>query len=124
MQKLVEQRKANIIPGKTPWRSDRLNQASEKTINKLYKSINDEPKISLIKEKDLLSKLSRVNGFQGLISDINGNFLIKNKTLEFMGKLAPTFDYTPMGRFWAHMCMKKVVYTLLQCRYFVPYSYS
>jgi len=82
------------IPGKTPWTRERLQKASDKVIDKLYAKVN-EPK----KSKDLMSRVAGVDDVQAMMKDINGNFLIKNRATEMMGKFAPTINLasnTPM----------------------------
>ena len=49
-------KEGQALPGKTPWTEERLNKASDKVIDKLYKSVA-EPKKTL-KQKDFMSRLS------------------------------------------------------------------
>ena len=81
-------REGQALPGKPAWSEERLNKASNEVIDKLYKSAA-EP-IKPIKQKDVLSRLSGVDNFDGMMKDINNNFLIKNSASEMLGKLTPT----------------------------------
>ena len=53
LKNLVNQGKASLLDGKTTWTEERLNKASDKTINKLYKSIVES---SSVNQKDFISK--------------------------------------------------------------------
>ena len=65
LKNLVNQGKASLLDGKTLWTEERLNKASDKTINKLYKSIVES---SSVNQKDLISKFSGVDNFQNMMA--------------------------------------------------------
>ena len=104
-------KEGQALPGKTPWTEERLNKASDKVIDKLYKSVA-EPKKTL-KQKDVMSRLSGVDNFDGMMKDINNNFLIKNSASEMLGKMTPNINvnsHTPMEILGSHVYEKYSVY--------------
>ena len=91
-------RQGQALPGQTPWTEERLDKASDKVVDKLYKSVA-EPKNTL-KEKDVMSRLSGVDNVNEMMKDINNNFLIKNSASEMLGKLTPNINvnsHTPIN---------------------------
>ena len=106
LKSLLEEGKADSLPGKTPWDLKRLNEASDKVINKLY---NNVKKVSKKPPKDVMSKMAGVDSVESMMKDINGNFLIRNSATEMMGKLTPTMHLqsnTPMEILGSHVYSK------------------
>ena len=99
------------IQSKTPWTIERINKASDKTIDKLYSKFNHTTTSS--SKKDLLSKISGVANFQKMMSDVNSSYLIRNSTSELIGNLAPTISinsHTPMEILGSHVYEKCGIY--------------
>ena len=95
------------LPGKTPWTVKRLDEASDKTIDKLYVKMMDSP------SKDLMSRVAGVDNVKSMMHDINSNFLIKNQASEMIGKFTPTVNLTgntPMEVLGSHLYEKCGVY--------------
>jgi len=104
LRNLIDEGKAELLPGKTPWTIKRLNEASDKKVDKLYKSLN-EHKI----QKDLISKLAGVDDIKDMMKDINSNYLIKNSASVMIGNLTPTIHMnrnTPMEILGSHVYSK------------------
>jgi hypothetical protein len=112
LKNLIKQ--GQSLPGKTTWTIDRLDKASDKVIDKLYRA-TDKPtgkpnKTAPVKQKDLLSKFSGVDNFQTMMGDINSSFLIKNSASEMMGKLAPSIDVSSMEVLGSHVYERYGIY--------------
>ena len=73
--------------GKTPWTVKRLDEASDKTIDRLYEKTQQPT-------KDLMSRVAGVDNVASMMQDINSNFLIKNQASEMIGKFMPTVNLT------------------------------
>lgn len=96
----------------------RLNEASDKVINKLYAKLSEEPP----RNTDPMSRVTGVDNVQAMMKDINSNFLIKNRATEMMGKLTPKItSNTPIEILGSHIydkCEPHVVPVSLFCTVF------
>ena len=90
LRSLVESGQA--LPGKTPWTVKRLDEASDKTIDRLYEKTTQQT--TQQPKKDLFSRVEGVDNMQSMMQDINSNFLIKNQASEMIGKFTPTVNLT------------------------------
>ena len=77
--------------GKKQWTPELLDKATEKQLDNLLKKLEAKSQTSAQAQKscskDLLSKMSGVDNFQTMMSDINANFLIQNSTSELIGNV-------------------------------------
>ena len=78
--------------GKKQWTPELLDKATEKQLDNLLKKLEAKTPPSATTQskscsKDLLSKMSGVDNFQAMMSDINANFLIQNSTSELIGNV-------------------------------------
>ena len=111
LKSLVNQGKASSLGGKTPWTIDRIDKASDKVINKLYKKMNNSQ--NMAKKRFNIEKNSGVDDVENMMSDINSNFLIKNTASEMMGKLTPTINInqpSTMEVFGSHVYERYGIY--------------